>query len=252
MHSDIHARAVSAVPRSTVAAKTQRFEKTSETAGTPPRFEDLDIPPSDKGTSVSKEEAEFMHGLVARLRPKATLEVGFGYGASTAFIVSGARVTHYVMDPFQQDYGHRAIGNLRKLGLDSYVKFFPDYSHSALPQLLQEGVRVDFAFIDGGHRFDDIFVDFYYTDLLLEQGGHILLHDAWMRSTQHVASWIKSNKRNYTVVPTERKNLILFRKRGEDDRAWNHFCGFTTFKSLWSHSANTWKRQIRAKLGKER
>ena len=30
-------------------------------------------------------------------------------------------------------------------------------------------MKADFAFIDGGHRFDEIFLDFYYADLLLEQ-----------------------------------------------------------------------------------
>ncbi|MGF1559026.1 MAG: hypothetical protein ACFCUL_08055, partial [Flavobacteriaceae bacterium] len=60
-------------------------------------------------------------------------------------------------------------------------------------QLLLEELRIDFAFIDGGHKFDDIFIDFYYIDLLLNIEGYVLFHDSWMRSTQHVISWIKNN-----------------------------------------------------------
>ncbi|MDB5103765.1 MAG: O-methyltransferase, family 3 [Fibrobacteres bacterium] len=215
-----------------------------------PRYEDLDIPAADQGTAISRAEAEFLHGLVARLKPAATLEVGMGYGCSAAYIISGAGVTHYAMDPLQSDYQGLGLRNVAKLGLDGYMKFFPEFSHAALPRLAAEGVKVDFAFIDGGHRFDDIFIDFYYAELLLRDGGHICLHDAWMRSTQTVASWVRRNKKNFVQVPTPMKNLILFRKRGEDDRAWNHFRGFGTWKSLVSHSVNTLKRKARAALGR--
>ena len=61
---------------------------------------------------------------------------------------------------------------------------------------------------------------------------------------------MKRNKRNFIQVPTPEKNLILFRKRGEDDRAWNHFRGFGTWKSIISHNVNTLKREIRAAFGR--
>jgi predicted O-methyltransferase YrrM len=213
-----------------------------------PKYVDLDIPVADQGTAISKIEAEFIHTLVARLQPRATLEVGMGYGCSAAYIISAACVTHYAMDPLQAEYHHLGLKNLEKLGLAVHLKFFPEYSYAALPRLVSQGLKVDFAFIDGGHRFDDIFIDFYYVDLLLEKGGHILLHDAWMRSTQTAASWVRRNKSSYEVVPTPLKNLILFRKVGEDTRPWNHFRGFGTWKSLLSHSINTLKRRIRSSI----
>ncbi len=229
---------------------------TVEAAASMPDYGALEIPARDQGTAVSRAEAEFMYALVARLKPKATLEVGMGYGASAAFIISAARATqytqytHFAMDPMQSDYHDLGLRNVAKLGLDGFMRFMPEYSHVALPKLCVEGVKVDFAFIDGGHRFDDIFLDFYYAELLLNEGGHILLHDAWMRSTQTVASWVRKNKANFEQVPIPMKNLILFRKRGVDDRAWNHFRGFGTWKSLASHSWNTLKRRLRAASGR--
>jgi predicted O-methyltransferase YrrM len=213
-----------------------------------PKYEDLEMPIADRGTAVSRVEAEYIHDLMVGLKPSATLEVGMGYGGSAAFIIAGARVTHYAMDPLQIEYDHLALKNLNKLGLDGYLKFYPEYSHSVLPRLYSEGVKIDFTFIDGGHRFDDIFIDFYYADLMLKKGGHILLHDAWMRSTQTVVSWVRKNKKSYQVVPTPLKNLILLKKIGEDFRPWNHFKGFATWKSLISHNVNTLKRRVRKAL----
>jgi len=93
-------------------------------------------------------------------------------------------------------------------------------------------MKIDFAFIDGGHKFDEIFLDFYYVDLLLNQNGYVLFHDAWMRSTQMVASWIRNNKVNYALIKTPMENLILFQKTGKDNREWYHFKEFVTFKSF--------------------
>jgi predicted O-methyltransferase YrrM len=215
-----------------------------------PDYALLDIPPEERSGPVARAEAEFLYDLVARLKPKATLEVGMGYGASASFIIAAAQAPHYAMDPFQAEYKDMGLKNVAKLGLDRHLHFLREYSHAALPRLLDQGVKVDFAFIDGGHRFDDIFIDFYYAELLLNDGGHVLLHDAWMRSTQTVAAWVRNNKRNFEAVPVPMRNLILFRKRGADDRPWNHFRGFATWKGIFSHSLNTGKRRLRAALGR--
>ena len=215
-----------------------------------PRFEDLDVPASDAGTTVTRAEAGFIHELLIKLRPSATLEVGMGYGFSAVHIMSATGAVHHAMDPLQAEYGNLGLKNVEKQGLAGNLIFHPDYSHAVLPRLLREGVKVDFAFIDGGHRFDEIFLDFYYAELLLNEGGHILLHDGWMRSTQTVASWVRRNKKNFVRVRTPLNNLILFRKQGADTRAWNHFRGFGTWKSLASHSVNSLKRKVRAVLGR--
>lgn len=215
-----------------------------------PRYQELEVPAEHAGTAVSRAEAEFIHGLLARLKPKITLEVGMGYGFSAVHIMSATGSVHHAMDPLQEEYGNLGLKNVERQGLAGNLIFHPEYSHAALPRLLREGVKVDFAFIDGGHRFDEIFLDFYYAELLLNDGGHILLHDAWMRSTQTVASWVRRNKKNFVRVPSPMSNLILFRKAGPDDRAWNHFRGFGTWKSLVSHSVNTLKRKARAALGR--
>lgn len=219
-------------------------------AGLPFRIDDLDIPKTDRGTSITEAEAAFLHGFLARHPSQLTLEVGLGYGLSAAAILSATRCPHYAMDPLQHEYGDRGIRNVEKLGLGGRFRFLREYSHAALPRLLAEGARVDFAFIDGGHRFDEIFLDFYYVDLLLDQGGHVVLHDAWMRSTQTAASWVRKNKPNYAEQATPLKNIILFRKQGEDGRPWNHFRGFGTWKSLLSHGVNTWKRRVRALISR--
>jgi predicted O-methyltransferase YrrM len=211
-----------------------------------PALDSLEIPKEDRGTSITRNEAAFLQDFLSARKPKATLEVGMGYGLSAAAILSVTDCIHHAMDPLQHEYRDLGLLNVERLGLSGRLVFHREYSHAVLPRLLAEGLRVDFAFIDGGHRFDEIFLDVYYAELLLDQGGHVVLHDAWMRSTATVASWIRRNKPNFRPVPTAERNLVVFRKEGADERPWNHFRGFGTWKSLWSHSLNTFKRRVKA------
>lgn len=196
----------------------------------------LEIPKKKRHISITKKEAEVIYNFLKSKKITKTLETGFAFGFSAAYIMSATKSIHYAMDPFQKkDYDNLGLKNIKKLGFSKNLKFENDFSHNVLPKLLKEKVKLEFAFIDGGHKFDDTFVDFYYIDLLLKKDGYILFHDAWMRSTQHVVSWIKNNKKNYRFLKTPYKDFILVKKIGEDNRKWYHFKGFCTFRSWFSH-----------------
>lgn len=198
-------------------------------------YQQLEIPEKDKSTSITKEEAEFIYSFLKKNKVKNTLEIGFAYGCSTAYIISATKDKHYTIDPFQHSYSNLGLKNIQSLELGKYLIFENDFSHNVLPKLLKKGIKINFAFIDGGHKFDDIFIDFYFVDLLLNYNGYVLFHDSWMRSTQHVISWIKNNKKNYRIIKTPIKNLILVQKKEDDNRNWYHFKGFCTRKSYLSH-----------------
>ncbi len=199
-------------------------------------YEKLDIPEGKKGVAVSREQAEFMYRFLKKKKVNVTLETGFAYGCSAAHIISATRKKHYVIDPFQEKFGNLGLKNIQRLGLNKFILFKKDFSHIILPKLVEEGVRLDFAFIDGGHNYDDVFVDFFYIDIMLKKQGYVLFHDSWMRSTQLVASWIKTNKRNYKSIKIPIKNLILFQKTGKDNRTWNHFKEFYSLRSIVGHN----------------
>jgi len=184
---------------------------------------------------INKKEAEFIYSFLKKKNIKKTLETGLGLGFSAAYIISATQSPHYVIDHFQKKYDNSGLQNIKKLKLTKYLRFERDFSHNALPKLLKKGVTINFAFIDGGHKFDHIFIDFYYIDLLLNQNGYVLFHDTYMPTTQMVISWIKNNKKNYIFIKSL-KNLALFKKIGSDKRSWFHFKKFYTNPfSLWQY-----------------
>ena len=200
----------------------------------------LIIPAEDSASPIKSNEAEFIFDFLKEKGLSKTLETGFAYAKSASHIVAATRSRHIAIDPFQDHYQNLGIANMKALGFAPYLELHEDYSHNVLPKLLEHKEKFDFIFIDGDHKFDGIFVDFYYTDLLLEEGGYILLHDTWMRSTQLLISFIKKNRKNYLYQKTTCRNFALFQKISEDARDGMHYKEFFTLKATFSHRLISW------------
>ena len=54
----------------------------------------------------------------------------------------------------------------------------------ALPRLVAKGVTADAAFVDGSHRFHEVFVDLYFLRKIVRPGGLIVLDDHWWPSVR--------------------------------------------------------------------
>ncbi|WP_028982402.1 class I SAM-dependent methyltransferase [Sporocytophaga myxococcoides] len=205
----------------------------------------IEIPKENEITSVEDHHGEFMHNLIKDNNLKSTLEIGFAYGKSGAYIMSATQGHHVAIDPFQDDFKNIGVENIGRIGLSQHLELHRDFSHMVLPQLLKEDRRFDFVFIDGDHRFDGIFIDFYYSDLLLNPGGFILFHDTWMRSTCMVESFIRNNRKDYKYIKIKENNLCLIQKVGKDNREWMHFKEFYTLKSFWAYKMTIKKLKLK-------
>lgn len=196
----------------------------------------IELPEDIKSSAVKFSEGEYLHKLIKENKFKKTLETGFGLGLSAACIITASQSKHVGIDPFQENYNNTGLKNIEKLGLTNNLEFYADYSHNVLPKLLNEKRTFDFIFIDGDHKFDGQFVDFYYASLLLEKNGFIVLHDTWMRSTTYLLNYAKKNRKDLQYIPQELRNIAVFKKVGVDERDWVHFEGFGgSSKSYLTH-----------------
>jgi len=116
---------------------------------------------------------------------RVVIEVGLAYGSSALAIgealcsTAGSEASHVIIDPYQA----RAFSNvgwdaLQTAGLTDNTTLVTDPSSLALARLASEGFTVDAAFIDGSHRFHEVFVDLYFLRKLVRPGGLIILDDA--------------------------------------------------------------------------
>jgi predicted O-methyltransferase YrrM len=175
---------------------------------------------------VPRTTAEGLRDLVQSERPAATLEVGLGLGLSTLAICAGrpashaAESAHLCIDPFQELYWHCAgVRALTEAGVRSVVDVLEEESQLALPRLLEEGRRFDFAFVDGDHRFESVFVDLYYADRLLEPGRVVVVDDCWMPAIRSAVSYLRTNL-GYSFLPFEDLPAAFKRTRPRNPLKW--------------------------------
>jgi predicted O-methyltransferase YrrM len=115
---------------------------------------------------------------------RVVIEVGLAYGSSAlaigeALCASGRPdVSHVVIDPFQATaYDNVGLDALHAAHLDDQTTFIAEASSIALARLVAERFTTDAAFVDGSHRFHEVFVDLYFLRKLVRPGGLIILDD---------------------------------------------------------------------------
>lgn len=164
----------------------------------------VDGPVLDNSVGIPPDEGELLGRLIHTLKPRVSLEVGLAYGTSALYICDAlAKVgaeKHYIIDPNQGTEWHSiGIENLHRAGHAKLVELRQRSSLEVLPQLMAEGVQLDFVFHDGWHVFDHTLCDFMFIDRMLRVGGLLAFDDTTWPSMRKVLRYLVTN-RAYTVV----------------------------------------------------
>jgi len=155
--------------------------------------------------NISAHEGQRISACIGRYGIERTLEVGCAYGISSLYIcdaISKQSNPHHVMiDPLESTRWHSVgVQNLRRSRF-TFWELIEQPSALALPSLLESGLKVQFALIDGWHTFDQVLLDFFYVDKLLEDGGIVAFDDVVMTAINRVVRYVL-NYPNYRIVET--------------------------------------------------
>ena len=145
-------------------------------------------------------EGEALSDWVIRERAASSIEIGLGYGMSALFVFRGllsnasSHFRHLAIDANQtQRFAAIGLQLVDKAGLSDRLDFYGDWSEFVLPRLLAEGRQFDFAFVDGNHRFDGVFVDLMFLGQLVRGGSVIFLDDYQLPSVKKAVAFCTSN-----------------------------------------------------------
>lgn len=195
----------------------------------------------------TKNNIVVLRRLLLELRPVRTLEIGLACGGSALAFAATHRDLghlpnrqHVAIDAWQKD-GFDDVGRmqLENAGLDGYVDVRESLSSVELSRLAEAGERFGLIYIDGSHRFEDVFVDFYFARMILAPGGYLLFDDSSDPEVSKVIRFIQRNLEvNYEQIPVRhyrdvdqigrvklwvgeklhRTQLTIFRKRQDGER----------------------------------
>jgi predicted O-methyltransferase YrrM len=150
--------------------------------------------------ALPQADCDLLRDLLIDERVGSVVEVGLAYGSSAlaigeALVAAGsADARHVVIDPFQADVWANVGWDLMcAAGLDAIAALLLAQSSIALPGLVSDGLVVDAAFVDGSHRFHEVFLDFYYLRKIVRPGGLIIIDDSNEPSVRTAARYYERN-----------------------------------------------------------
>jgi predicted O-methyltransferase YrrM len=156
--------------------------------------------------TLPEHDCDLLRDLLISERVQTVVEIGLAYGSSALAVgealvtVGSPRPRHIVIDPFQeQAFSNAGWDVLRSAGLDSIATLIPDPSSVALPRLIDDGVAADAAFVDGSHRYHEVFVDLYFLRKIVRPGGLVVLDDDWTPSVRTAVRYYERNL-GWTVI----------------------------------------------------
>ncbi|GIJ46049.1 hypothetical protein Val02_29350 [Virgisporangium aliadipatigenens] len=166
-------------------------------------------------------DCDGLRDLLVAERARTVVEIGLAYGSSALAVaealltVGGPGIRHLIVDPFQ-DSAYRDVGwnALLDAGLAATTELRRTPSALALARLVEEGHTADAAFVDGSHRFHEVFVDLYYLRKIVRPGGLVVADDDWAPSV-HTALRYYVEHLGWTPVDCGLRRCRAFRLPAE-------------------------------------
>jgi predicted O-methyltransferase YrrM len=150
--------------------------------------------------TLPERDGDILRDLLVREGVRTVIEIGLAYGSS-ALAIGEALLTvgapdprHVIIDAFQSSaYSDVGWDVLREAGLHDVATLTQAPSSLALAQLVGEGFVADAAFVDGSHRFHEVFVDLYFLRKIVRPGGLVVMDDTWTPSVRTAAGYYERN-----------------------------------------------------------
>lgn len=146
--------------------------------------------------TVPERDCDALRDVLVAEQVETVVEIGLAYGSSALAIgealatVDAGAPHHVVIDPMQMsEFAGTGWETICAAGLDRVSQLVLEPSHVALPRLLAEGFTADAGFVDGSHRFHEVFLDLYYLRKIVRPGGLIVLDDHWWTSVATAARY---------------------------------------------------------------
>jgi predicted O-methyltransferase YrrM len=156
------------------------------------------------GMAVS--ELKVLYEMASAPEVTRALEVGMANGTSSVIIGTaianrpGAKLVS--VDPFQTaHYKNQGVANVARAGLSALHELRELPNYLALPDLVREEQRFDLILVDGWHSFDHALLDCFFADLLLREGGLLLMHDTDSPPVYKAARFFESHRPYARVSP---------------------------------------------------
>jgi predicted O-methyltransferase YrrM len=161
---------------------------------------------------LGKEHAQLLFRLINRFQPKNIIELGTSLGVTSAYLASAYKKSQLHTFEGSSAIADIAKDNFKQLKLDNIQVHVGNFDQQ-LPEVLKQMETVDFAFIDGNHRYQ---ATLDYFELLLQKASpsSVFVFDDIYWSKGMTKAWKEIIARPEVKVSIDlyRMGLVFFRK----------------------------------------
>lgn len=137
--------------------------------------------------SLRPKYGKLLFRLANYFQPVNILEIGTGLGISTAYIALAKRNANMITIEGEEELAEEAQLTFDQLDIDHVTIKTGPFSKE-LPAALEELSSLDFAFIDGNHRYQAT-LDYFYQCKSIAHNGTILVFDDIRWSSEMMEAW---------------------------------------------------------------
>ncbi len=196
-------------------------------------------------SQIDRRHAEALYHTVLTKKPAHCVEIGLAFGMSAVSILAALYENGFgeliSIDPLQSGLWKSAgINFVRRCGYETRHRVIEGPDYTVLPDLLSQGLVVDFAYIDGWHTFDYTLLDAFYLDKMLSVGGVMVFNDTGWYAIDRVVRYLQSHRRytemdvglpgmsmqdrlRYLLGGAKKRSDRYFTKREQWEPRWDHY-----------------------------
>ena len=157
----------------------------------------------------TKSHLSFIIEMTSQVKDARVIETGTG-NSSIAFLLSRPQALVSIAPDAELFSRIEQSCEDREIETSMWEKI-TNFSQVVLPDLRSKQKEFDIGLIDGAHGWPHTFIDLYYIDAMLTEGGYLLLDDTQLHSVKEMAKLVKRQTKSYALV-TQIDKLAVFRK----------------------------------------
>lgn len=167
-----------------------------------------------------KKFGQLLFRIIAHYQPSVLLELGTSLGITTSYLASAKADAKVVTMEGAKEVAATARTNFGKLSLHN-IELVEGNFDETLPATIEKLKRIDFAFVDGNHRYEPT-VRYYHSLLPAMHEHSILIFDDihWSKEMEQAWEEIKNDSAVTLSIDLFFIGLVFFRK---EQKVKQHF-----------------------------
>jgi len=152
-------------------------------------FRRLELGTNPGVISISGPEIEWLMNLAKTHQACRSLETGVGNGFSAVALLLAGVEEHTAVEFWPRNLDIAQTNIMKAKTPTQRFRLLFGSSDIRLAALVDAGEKFDLILIDGGHSYEDAFIDIHYARSLLDAGGVMVLDDTNWPAVRSAMNW---------------------------------------------------------------